>query len=104
MSCEICWELQAGLLQVLYLSSSQVGKELCDLLGITKGAAHIRDLYRNVTERQDKWLSNVTGVVEFFTSMGITTEVGRRPILALLGYDATGDMCDFIFDVLGLCH
>ena len=77
------------LLQVLYLSSPRVGQILWRKAFVSRMAAMRRDAERNVEERQEKWESNARAILEFFTSMGVTTEVGdtaEGPILARLGY------------------
>ena len=63
------------LLQVLYLSSPCVGKALMRKAKVSQLAAMCRDAERKVGERQEKWELNARAILEFFTSMGLTTEV-----------------------------
>jgi hypothetical protein len=77
--------------QVLYISDEKVGKALLKKAGHGRAASVHRDVDRRVEERQSKWLKNVGGLLEIFTSLGITTEVGVKghdntTPLARLGY------------------
>jgi hypothetical protein len=74
--------------QVLYVSDERVGKALSRRAGHRAATSVHRDVDRRVEERQGKWLKNVGGLLEFFTSLCITTEVGvnESTPLAQLGY------------------
>ena len=80
---------EAKLLQVLYVSSPAVGRALLGVARIPRNASLARDKMRKVKERQEKWEANMRSILEFFTSLGVMTEVSDKatgPILARLGY------------------
>ena len=74
---------------VLFVSEPSVGRTLRKDAGFTHAAAYTRDAERLVLERQDKWMQNARGLIEFFSSMQIMLEVSTaqtEPLLARLGY------------------
>ena len=80
---------EAKLLQVLYVSSPAVGKALLGMARVPWNASLVRDKVRKVKERQEKWEANLRGILEFFSSLGVMSEVSdgaSGPILARLGY------------------
>ena len=77
------------LLQVLYLPSPCVGKALMRKAFVSHMAAMRRDAERKVGERQEKWELNARAILEFFTSMGVTTEVVALKSAVNLGYKSS---------------
>ena len=98
------------LLQVLYISNPFVGHNLlrssirrkpaaaaaavalCPALSPSSRRTE-RDKARAVAEGQAKWNGNAGALIEFFSSLGVMSEVsdGNDSILAQLGYSAASD-------------
>ena len=84
------------LLQILYVSNPCVGQKLWQQAprSIRPNVSTERDKERAVAERQAKWNVNVGALLEFFSSLGLMSEVseyGHESILAQLGYSAAPD-------------
>ncbi|EFJ39408.1 hypothetical protein VOLCADRAFT_101013, partial [Volvox carteri f. nagariensis] len=89
-------EADVPLLQALYLPGCIVGNNtLCSFMARSarkKQCSAQRDKERCVAERQGKWVANAGRVIEFFSALGVLTEVSSPGYgntgLAELGYRA----------------